>query len=93
MAENLTAQIVETRNIHSRIVLYLLEGILGEAMSLMAAKRGRTVKSHFSHLHNVRLMWLKSAAPELLAELESSKMRKPASKVGLGIVSKPLASL
>jgi uncharacterized damage-inducible protein DinB len=28
------------------------------------------VGEQFAHIHNVRLMWLKSAAPELLANLE-----------------------
>ena len=68
--ENLTLQIVEAWNIHARIVLFLLEGIPEESLSLAAAKRGRTVTSHFFHIHNVRLMWLKSAAPELLTGLE-----------------------
>ena len=30
----------------------------------------RTVYDQFAHIHNVRLMWLKAAAPELLAGLE-----------------------
>jgi len=32
--------------------------------------KGRSVTKTFAHLHNVRLMWLKAAAPELLEGLE-----------------------
>ena len=84
MEENLTAQIIEAWNIHSRIVLYLLEGISEEALSSVAAKRGRSVKSHFFHLHNVRLMWLKSAAPELLAGLQKLENEEACIKSGIG---------
>ena len=35
----------------------------------LSASKGRTVGEQFAHIHNVRLMWLKSAAPNLLAGL------------------------
>jgi len=35
----------------------------------LSASKGRTVGEQFAHIHNVRLMWLKSAAPDLLAGL------------------------
>ena len=36
---------------------------------VVSASKGRTVGEQFAHIHNVRLMWLKSAAPDLLAGL------------------------
>ena len=62
-------QIVETWEIHNRINLYFLDGIAEEALDA-AAEKGRNVFALFAHIHNVRLMWLKSAAPDLLVGLE-----------------------
>ena len=69
-------QLIETWSINNRINLYLLEGIKDEAMSDMASSKGRTVAEAFAHLHNVRLMWLKTAAPELLEGLEKIEKEK-----------------
>jgi uncharacterized damage-inducible protein DinB len=63
-------QLVETWNIHNRINLYLLDAVAAEALGAALAPKHRTVYQLFAHLHNVRLMWLKAAAPELLAGLE-----------------------
>ena len=63
-------QLLETWAIHSRINLYLLDAIPAEALGDVSASKGRTVAEQFAHVHNVRLMWLKQAAPELLAGLE-----------------------
>ncbi len=61
---------IETWEIHSRITLYLLDAISPEALSGKPGNgKGRSVGELFAHTHNVRLMWLKSAAPELLAGL------------------------
>jgi uncharacterized damage-inducible protein DinB len=62
-------QLIETWQIHNRINLYLLESVPSEALADVSASKGRTVGEQFSHIHNVRLMWLKSAAPELLENL------------------------
>ena len=56
----------ETWHIHNRINLFLLEAIHDDWMDAIPSKRGRTVAEQFAHIHNVRLMWLKAAAPELL---------------------------
>lgn len=63
-------QLLETWAIHNRINLYLLDAIPPEALGDVSASKGRTVAEQFAHVHNVRLMWLKQAAPELLAGLE-----------------------
>ena len=71
MAEDgLAGQVLDCWWIHSRIVLYLLDAIPPEALGDSATKKGRTVAAHLAHIHNVRLMWLKAAAPERLAGLE-----------------------
>lgn len=62
-------QLMETWQIHDRINLYVLEAIDAESLSSHSASKGRSVGEQFAHLHNVRLMWLKSAAPELLKGL------------------------
>ena len=62
-------QFLETWEIHNRINLYLLEAVEPAALVSLSASKGRTVGEQFAHIHNVRLMWLKSAAPELLAGL------------------------
>ncbi len=63
-------QLVETWTIHNRINLYLLKAVPAEALGSPLAPKHRTVYQLFGHIHNVRLMWLKSAAPELMSGLE-----------------------
>ena len=68
--------LVETWQIHDRINLYLLDAIDPQSLSSHSASKGRSVGEQFAHLHNVRLMWLKSAAPDLLkglAKLENER--------------------
>jgi uncharacterized damage-inducible protein DinB len=62
--------LVETWEISARINLYVLESLPPAALSAVASSKGRTVGEAFAHIHNVRLMWLKAAAPELLAGLD-----------------------
>ncbi len=66
--------LVETWQIHDRINLYLLDAVDSSSLDSHSASKGRSVGEQFAHIHNVRLMWLKSAAPELLnglAKIES----------------------
>ncbi len=62
-------QLLDTWNIHNRINLFLPDAIPPEALSGISASKGRSVGEQFAHMHNVRLMWLKAAAPELLEGL------------------------
>lgn len=58
-------QVVNTWQIQNRINLYLLDAIKPEALSSMTAtSKVRSVARMFAHLHNVRLMWLKTSALE-----------------------------
>ena len=70
-------QLVETWRIHDRINRYMLEGIRPEALGAVSASKGRTVAEQFAHMHNVRLMWLKAAAPELLDGLQKIEAAAP----------------
>jgi uncharacterized damage-inducible protein DinB len=59
-------QLTETWEIHSRIVLYVLDAVSPEALKGAPGVKGRSAGEMFAHIHNVRLMWLKAAAPDLL---------------------------
>lgn len=63
-------QLSETWSIHDRINQYLLSAVPIQALASVSASKGRNVAEQFAHIHNVRLMWLKAAAPELLAGLD-----------------------
>ena len=74
--------LVETWSIHNRINLYLLNVIADDLLSL-ALPKCRPVFDQFAHIHNVRLMWLKSVAPELLEGLEKLETKKGGTKTQL----------
>ncbi|MBW5449458.1 hypothetical protein GE107_25950 [Cohnella sp. CFH 77786] len=64
-------QLLETWSIHNRINLFLLESIPSEALEISPpGGKGRGIGEQFFHLHKVRLMWFKEAAPALLEGLE-----------------------
>jgi len=71
---------LETWDIHQRINLYLLDAIESAHLQDTVASKGRSVGEQFAHLHNVRLMWLKSAAPELLDKLKSFEKEETGNK-------------
>ena len=58
-------QLVETWQINNRMDLYLLDAIKEEQLGDSLSSKGRDVGKQFAHIHNVRLMWLKVAAPDL----------------------------
>ncbi len=61
--------LIETFTINNRINLYLLNAIAEENLPDISPSKGRNVGEQFAHIHNVRLMWLQSAAPQLLEDL------------------------
>jgi uncharacterized damage-inducible protein DinB len=73
-----TNPLVETWQIHDRINLYVLDAVDSSSLDSHSASKGRSVGEQFAHIHNVRLMWLKSAAPDLLAGL--AKVAQPNDK-------------
>jgi uncharacterized damage-inducible protein DinB len=64
------AELLETWAIANRIDIYLLDAIPEGGLAANGNPGKRTVFQLFVHIHNVRLMWLKSAAPDLLARVE-----------------------
>jgi uncharacterized damage-inducible protein DinB len=80
----LADQLVETWTIHGRIALYALDAIPAEALTgVSATGKGRSVGAQFAHLHNVRLMWLRSASPALLDGLASIEAANTSDKDAL----------
>ncbi len=73
----LTEQLVDSWHIHNRILLYLLDAIPAEGLPGVPASKGRSVGQILAHIHNVRLMWLKAAAPELMEGLVKLEAPKP----------------
>ena len=73
----LIEQIIDSWHIHSRITYYLLDAIPEEALAGVAASKGRSVGQMFAHVHNVRLMWLESAAPALMEGLNKIPSDSP----------------
>jgi uncharacterized damage-inducible protein DinB len=74
--------LLETWAIHNRINLYLLDAIAEESLGL-ALPKCRSVFDQLAHVHNVRLMWIKAAAPELLEGLEKLETKKGGTKAHL----------
>jgi len=63
----------------NRINIYLLRGLPEEAWRAVPPQgKGRTIASITAHIHNVRLMWLKSIAPSepALAKLDPDTVTK-----------------
>jgi len=61
--------LLETWQIHDRINIYLLDAVDPVSLDSHSASKGRSVGEQFAHVHNVRLMWMKAAAPDLLKGL------------------------
>jgi uncharacterized damage-inducible protein DinB len=77
-------QVLDTWRIHNRINLYLLDAVDPEALQgTPTGMKGRSVGEAFAHMHNVRLMWLQSAAPDLLPGLTKQEKTQAADKEAL----------
>ena len=61
--------LIHTFLINQKMNEFLLGAIPDAHLSDVAASKGRSVGQQFAHIHNVRLMWLKAAAPQLLEGL------------------------
>jgi uncharacterized damage-inducible protein DinB len=77
--------LVETWRINARINRYLLDALPGAALAAKPPSGGRTVGDMLAHLHNVRLMWLKASAPDLMAGLEKIEKADAASAPALAL--------
>ena len=77
-------QLLETWEIHNRINLYLLDSLAPEHLIDLSASKGRTVGEQFAHIHNVRLMWLKQSAPDLIGQLSKIEKEQATDKALIG---------
>jgi uncharacterized damage-inducible protein DinB len=73
-------QLIETWAIHNRINLYLLQNTPDVGMAASLKPKSRTVYDLFAHIHNVRLMWLKVAAPDLMEGFEKLETQAAGNK-------------
>ncbi len=69
------SDLTDTWNISNRINLYVLAAVGSEVLTAKPAK-GRSIAEMFAHVHNVRIDWLKAAAPDLIGNL--AKIEKEA---------------
>ena len=66
-----SSPLAETFAINNRVNLYLLDAIDEKHLpDNFPGGKGRHVGKQLAHIHDVRMMWLKAAAPELLNGLE-----------------------
>jgi uncharacterized damage-inducible protein DinB len=72
--------LVEMWQIHDRINLYLLDAVDPASLQSHSASKGRSVGEQFAHVHNVRLMWLKASAPDLLNGLNKIEKEQASDK-------------
>lgn len=72
--------LIETWQISHRTNEYLLSGIKEEYLADISQSKGRSVGQQFAHIHNVRLMWTKVAAPDLDEKLTKIDTDKPINK-------------
>jgi uncharacterized damage-inducible protein DinB len=90
---DIVEQIIDTWTIHNRINLYILDAIPLEALEGVSASKGRSVAAQFAHIHNVRLMWIKAATPDLLTDLDKieSKPLPTAEQLRVGLTASGVA--
>ena len=63
---DLASDAIDAWRIADRVNRYLLDALTAEDLAAKAPDgKGRSVGEQLAHLHNVRILWLKSAAPAL----------------------------
>ncbi len=75
--------LIDTWRIGGKVVQYVLAAVAPEALADRGSTKGRSVGEMFAHIHNVRLMWLQSAAPALLNGLAKIEKEAAGDKAGL----------
>lgn len=70
-------ELIETWEINQRMNELLLLGIPEQHLKDISTYKGRNVGDQFAHIHNVRLMWLKAAKPELLSTQQKIEKENP----------------
>ena len=72
--------LIDTWRINQEMNLSLVLDIKEESFSDISTAKGRTIGEQLAHIHNVRLMWLKVASPELLPSQKKFEKETPFSK-------------
>lgn len=73
-------QLIDTWAISHRMNEFLLTGIKQEHLADLPTPKGRSVGAQFAHMHNVRLLWIKASAPDLLPQSVKIDTDKPITK-------------
>ena len=86
--------VLRSFQIHNRIHLYLLEALAPEVWAAPPpGGKGRTVAALVSHMHSVRLMWLKAARVDMLPPSLDKMAPVPEAKQALEASAAALAGL
>ena len=86
--------LIDTWEISHRINEYLLTEIKEEYFDDVSPTKGRTIGEQLAHIHNVRLMWIKVSAPDLMSSLEKiEKEEKLTKKILLDAYKKSTAAI
>jgi uncharacterized damage-inducible protein DinB len=72
--------LLDTWAISHRMNEFLLSGIKQEHLADLPSAKGRSVGAQFAHIHNVRLMWIKASAPDLLPLSSKIDTEQPITK-------------
>lgn len=84
MTDNPHTDLIETWMINHRIMLYLLDAVDDDALdSKPIGMRGRNVKELFSHVHNIRMMWLQPINTTLARDIPKIVIRTSQEQVAL----------
>ncbi|HTS44332.1 MAG TPA: DinB family protein [Puia sp.] len=76
---------IETWLINQHMNEMLLKSIKENDLSDIALNKGRTVGEQFAHIHNVRLMWLNVAAPDIADSQKKIEKERPIMKELLSV--------
>jgi uncharacterized damage-inducible protein DinB len=87
--------LADTFLLNNRVNLMLLDALSGEQLAYAGSPRARSIVDQFSHLHNVRLMWLEVAAPGVkgLKKIEKGRAAKEGLRAALLASGEALAGV
>jgi uncharacterized damage-inducible protein DinB len=70
-------QLLEAWQINHKMNLLLIDNITDTGMHKTLSPRGRTIHLQLAHLHNVRLQWLETVAPEIFKKYKALPKEDP----------------
>lgn len=89
-----STELVETWRIHNRVTIFLLEAMAPEIFRAPSPEEGRSAPGMLAHVHQVRLLWLQTAAPALYrGQDRSPDLRRQALRKALTTSGKAIESL